>query len=112
GWGAGGGVSGGGGGGGGGWVGKLAGKEAPAVGPAGEDRALDAGRIHHRLEFVGPGFGILVAFGLERLVGIAVATQIVSHYVEVLGELAGDLLDPRQMALPKAVNENSLASGL
>src|SRR5215470_5515225 len=77
----------------------------------GEDRALDTGRIHHRLEFVGPGFGILVAFGLKRLVGIAMATQIVRHHVEVVGELAGDLLDPRQMALRKAVNEDDLGPG-
>jgi hypothetical protein len=40
-----------------------------------------------------------------------VATQIVSYHVEVLGELAGDLLDPRQMALRKAVNEDDLGSG-
>ena len=87
---------------------QIVGHDAPAVGPAGEDRAFDAGRIHHRLEFVGPGFGILVALGLERLVGIAVAAQVVSHHVEVLGELAGDLLDPRQMALREAVDEDDL----
>src|SRR5262249_59361596 len=84
--------------------------DAPAIGPAGQHRALDAGRVHHRLQLVGPGFRILVALGLERLVGIAVAAQVVGHHVEVLGEVAGDLLDPRQVALRATVNEHDLGA--
>ena len=46
-----------------------------------------------------------------RLVGIAVAAQVVGHHVEFLGEIApGDLLDPGQMALRKAVDEQDFGS--
>ena len=85
----------------GGTVGReVVGHDAAGIGPADQHRALQARGIHHGLDLVAPVFRGLVALGLERLVGIAVAAQVVGHHVEFLGEIAaGDLLDPRQMTL-------------
>src|SRR5262249_48575490 len=64
------------------------------------------GCAHHRVHLIAPVFRGLVTLRFQRLVGIALAAEVVGHHVEFLGEIAaGDLLDPRQMALREAVDE-------
>jgi hypothetical protein len=63
------------------------------------------------LHLVAPGLGIPVPRGIERLVGITVAAQIVSHNPKFFGKVAIDLAHPRQIALREAVNEQDFRAG-
>ena len=91
--------------------GDIVGNHAAGVGPADQHRAFQARGVHHRLDFVAPGLGIPVAGGIERLVGIAVAAQIVGHDAKFPGEIAVDLAHPRQVALGETVDEQDFRTG-
>src|SRR5205823_282115 len=51
------------------------------------------------------------AGGIERLVGIAVAAQIIGHDAKFPGESAVDLAHPRQEALRETVDEEDFRTG-
>src|SRR3954467_8387301 len=85
--------------------GDVVGNHPAGVGPADQPRAFEARRVHHGLHLVAPCLGIPVARGIERLVGIAVAAQIVGHDAKFPGESAVDLAHPRQVALRETVDE-------
>jgi hypothetical protein len=70
---------------------EIIGDEVPAIGPADKHWPLELGNVDHCLNLIRPGLGFLVLLRLERLVGIAVAAQVVGYHAEFLGEIALDL---------------------
>src|SRR2546426_12817844 len=67
--------------------------------------------LFRSLDLVAPGLAIPVARGIERLVGITVAAQIIGHDAKFSSEVAVDLTHPRQVALGETVDEQDFRTG-
>src|SRR5260221_90309 len=72
-------------------------------------RPSASGVANHRLQLVARGLGIPVPRRIQRLVGIAVAAQIVGHDAKLFGEVAVDLAHPRQIALREPGDEQDFS---
>src|SRR6266849_6345175 len=81
-----------------------------AVRPCDHHRALQIRRLDDGRELVGPSLVILVVLRIQWFVGTSVAPKVVGHNPERLREIAARLLDPREITLRKAMNEQDLGS--
>src|SRR6185295_6979932 len=78
---------------------------SPTVGPADEHRLAQARLTDNGIDVAGPTFAISVSFRRERLIRVAMSTQVERDEAEVLREVAFYLSAPGEVRLGKAVDE-------
>src|SRR6266540_562294 len=83
----------------------VADDEAP-VGPAHQHRPVEAQLLDDRRQVVGPQHAVGVVLRFEGRLRHPVATEVVGHQPELLGQRALVLLGPAEVALRQAVDEH------